>query len=240
MSRCIIKIILLLLVPLSSFCQDDEDSTAVTSFTDSLRLLRFSADISKPVFNSFSDKRKSYEFEADYYWKKELYVVGNAGFGKGRINDSSLQYTSSNVFIKAGLNKSMLSRVMPGDWDMAFIGFRYGVALIKRGDAFYRTKDNFWGSTTGIIPGTNLTAHWAEVAAGVKLELYRGIFTGWTVSGRFLLNKKQLRELPPSYISGYGKGDKNSVFDLNFYLGYAIKWNRKSLQHTAADTALSK
>ena len=230
--------ILFLLLPFVSFAQDDEeDSTAaVVPPRDSVTQLRFGVDISKPVINSFSDKRKSYEFEADYYWKKELYIVGEAGWGSSMLNDTSLRFSSSNIFFKGGINKSMLTRVMPGDWDMAFIGFRYAAGFINRGDAFYMTRDNFWGSTTGIVPGRNMTGHWAEVVSGVRLELYKGIFAGWNVRGKFLLNKRQFRELPTAFIAGYGAGDKNSIFDFNFYLSYAIRW-RKQLKDPAVDSA---
>jgi hypothetical protein len=228
--------ILFLLLSFASLAQDDDDSTEVViPPRDSLKQLRFGVDISKPIVNSFSDKRKSYEFEADYYWKKELYIVGEAGWGNSTLVDTSLRFSSSNIFFKGGINKSMLSRVMPGDWDMAFIGFRYAIGFIDRGDAYYMTRDNYWGSTTGTIPGTNMTAHWAEVVSGVRLELYKGIFAGWNVRGKFLLNKRQFRELPPAFIAGYGAGDKNSNFDFNFYLSYAIRW-RKQLKNPAVDS----
>lgn len=226
--------ILLLSLSLQSFSQEDDDSIALKPFADSVGLLRFSMDISKPVINSFSDSRKSYEFAVDYYWKKNIYFIAETGFGRGELNDTLLQYSSSNSFYKIGLNKSMISRNGPRDWDMVFIGFRYALAPIKRSEASYTTHDNFWGSTTGTIPAANLTAHWLEVNAGIQLELYKGIFAGWTLSTRFLLNKKEFRELPPSYISGYGKGDKNTIFDFNFYVGYSVQWNRKS-KHTGAD-----
>jgi hypothetical protein len=230
--------ILLLSLSFQSFSQDD-DSAAVKPFTDSMGLLRFSMDISKPILNSFSDKRKSYEFEVIYYWKKSIYVVAEGGFGSSQMDDTLLKYSSANSFYKIGLNKSMLGRSGANDWDMAFIGFRYALAPIKRSDAFYKTYDNFWGNTSGTIPGDNMTAHWMEICSGVQLELYKGIFAGWTVSAKFLMNKKEFQELPPSYIAGYGKGDNNTIFDFNFYVGYSIKWKKRS-QHTGADTAAPK
>jgi hypothetical protein len=207
--------------------QDDgADTVAREVVIDTMHLLRFSADFSKPVLFSGSDSRRSYEFVADYYWKKELYFVMEGGWGNSTQQDSILSFSSKNTFFKAGINKSMLSRRMSNDWDMAFIGARYALGLIERGDASFVTWDPYWGTTSGIVAGKNLTAHWAEVTAGVKLELYRGIFTGWTARGKFLLNKNSFRELPPAYIAGYGKGEKNAIIDFNFYLGYAIKWQR--------------
>lgn len=234
MLRSIISILLLLLSFVAT-AQDDDDSTDQVRVTDSFNQVRFGVDIAKPIIYSFSGDRKSFEFEADYYWKKEMYLAADAGWGSSRWSDTSLSLTSSNVFFKAGINKSMLSRVLPNDFDMAFIGFRYGIALIDRGDASFRTRDAFWGETIGTIPGKNMTAHWLEVVAGTKIEIHNGIFAGWTARGKFLLNKTAFRELPPSYIAGYGAGDKNTIFDFNFYISYAIRWRIHRLENPAVN-----
>jgi hypothetical protein len=228
-----------LLLSFTAFAQDDDDTTDVVKVTDSFSQVRFGIDIAKPIMYSFNSDRKSIELEADYYWKKEMYLSADAGWGSSKLNDTALSFSTSNIFFKAGLNKSMLNRVLPNDFDMAFIGFRYGIAFIDRGEAFFRTRDAFWGETTGIIPGTNMTAHWAEVVAGTKLEIFKGIFVGWTVKGKFLLNKTTFRELPPAHIAGYGAGDKNSIFDFNFYLSYAIRW-RRDLKVPVVNAAASK
>lgn len=235
MLRSFISILFLLLSFIAT-AQDDDDTTDQVRVTDSFSQVRFGVDIAKPIMYSFSGDRKSFELEADYFWKKEMYFAADAGWGNSQWKDTSLSVSSSNVFLKAGINKSMLSRVLPNDFDMAFIGFRYGIAFIDRGEAFFRTRDSYWGETAGTIPGTNMTAHWAEVVVGTKIEIYNGIFAGWTARGKFLLNKTAFRTLPPSYVAGYGAGDKNSVFDFNFYISYAIRW-RRDLKNPAVNVA---
>jgi hypothetical protein len=228
MLRYITNILLLLLLSATAFAQEadttDNDKPAVNY--DSLKQLRFGVDISKPILNALIKSRQSYEVEVDYYHKKELYFAAEAGWGSADVTDSAktLVYNSSNVFLKAGINKAMLPRMSTTDWDMLFLGARYGIAFINRSDASYTTYDNFWGSTTGTIPAKNYTAHWAEITAGIKVELVRGFFAGYNVRARFLLNKKSFKELPPAYIAGYGRGDKGSIFDFNLYLNYAIRW----------------
>jgi len=106
---------------------------------------------------------------------------------------------------------------------------RYALAFIERSEARYTIFDNFWGNTSGTIPGKNMTAHWLELTGGVRVELAKGLFTGWTIRGKFLLNGNQFKDLPPPYVAGYGRGDKNSIFDFNFYISYAIRWKKKGL-----------
>lgn len=189
--------------------------------------LRFGIDISRPITNAFLKTRQSYEFQVDYAIKNEVYLVAETGWGSANIDYPDLRYKSSNPFLRVGVDKTMLTRIAASDWDMLFIGMRYGFAPIKRSDATYTTTDSLWGNTSGTIQGKNLTAHWLEVTAGVRVEMFKDFFLGWNIHGRFLLNQKPFRELPPSFIAGYGKGDKNTIFDYNFYVSYALRWGRK-------------
>lgn len=221
-----ILILLLLGMTFPLHAQDDDEEENKPVITDSVKQLRFSFDISKPILNALFKERQAYEIEIDYYHKKDIYFVAEGGWGSGKLDSTYLNYRSTNVFGKIGFNKSLLARLFPNDWDMAFIGLRYGLGIIQRSDATYVIKNDLWGNIMGSIPGKSMTAHWMEVNGGVRVELAKGLFAGWNIRGKFLLNGKQFKELPPPYIAGYGKGGKNSIFDFNFYLCYAIRWKK--------------
>lgn len=189
--------------------------------------LRFGVDIARPIQNLIYDNRTSYEFQADYYIGREVYAAAEGGWGNAQVPYSDLNYSSTNSFFRVGVDKSMLQRLTGKDWDMAFIGARYGIAFIQRSNATYTTEDPMWGVTSGTVPGKSLMAHWMEITGGVRVELLKDWFLGWNVRGKFLLNQGALKELPPAYIAGYGKGDKNTTFDFNFYVSYAIRWSKK-------------
>lgn len=221
--------ILFLLLPVAVLAQDlEEDEPQRKVVADSSHQLRLGFDISKLVSNSLQDTRNSYEFELDYYWKKGVYWVAEAGWGNATLDYSYLSYKSSNSFFKIGINKSLLERLSQKDWDMAFIGLRYGMGLVQRGSANYTITDSTWGQVSGSVPATGLTAHWIGLTGGVRVELLKGMFIGWNVRGKFLLNSKKFVELPPYYIAGYGRGEKNTVFDFNVYLCYAIRWKKQA------------
>lgn len=222
--------ILFLLLSCTVLAQDidDDDEPQKKVVRDSVSQLRLEADIYHPIMDYFGTGRNSYELGLDYYHKKDLYFAVEGGWGTAAFNTTTLVYNSSNTFFKAGINKSILLRLNQKDWDMAFVGLRYGVGIVERGSARYTIVNSFWGNGYGVTPAKGFTGHWLEVVGGVRLELFKGVFTGWTARGKFLMNQKPFKELPPSYMAGYGKGDKKSVFDFNFYLGYALRWKRKS------------
>ncbi|MBC7552509.1 MAG: hypothetical protein H7257_00870 [Taibaiella sp.] len=183
-------------------------------------------DIAGPLRNALDASRYGYEIAADYYLHKELYLAAEAGWGGCKAAYTDLKYTTTNAFLRLGFNKVLIARENSKDWGGLLLGLRLGAASVGRSVADYMVTDSLWGGSAGTLPAKNLGAYWVEVTAGVRVELYKGLLAGWNVRGKFLLNTKQLEELAPLNISGYGRGDKNSVFDINFYLSYAIRWGR--------------
>lgn len=223
--------LLLLLLPLAAWAQNQNaDSVAVAAKApvkkqfQSGRQLCLGFDIARIAFNQAYNNRKSYELRLDYYLKNELYVVAEGGWGNAALEYDNLRYKTNNVFFRAGIDKAMFPRKKAQDWSGAFIGLRYGVGLISRSDAWYQTNDGWGNITSGTTPGADVTAHWFELTAGMRVELWSGVFAGWNARGRFLLNSKALGELKPEFIAGYGRGDKSSSFDFNAYLSYALRW----------------
>lgn len=211
-----------LLIGASAHAQ--QDTTARAPKQRAPRQLRFGVDASNLAINAFLDSRTSYEFQVDYHLRKDIYAVLEGGWGNAKLDYPDLKYNSTNSFARVGVDKGLLPRLTPGDWDMAFIGVRYGIGLINRGEATYSTTDPVWGTTFGTVPGKTFTAHWGEITGGIRVELLKGFFAGWNIRGKFLLNESAFRELPPSFIAGYGKGDKTTIFDFNLYFSYALRW----------------
>ncbi|MES2703675.1 MAG: DUF6048 family protein [Bacteroidota bacterium] len=192
------------------------------------RQLCVGVDIFHPVLNNYLANSYGYELTADYFLKNEFYAVAEGGWGGSKVDYTDLQYTTTNTFLRAGFNKSMLLRDHPRDWDLMFFGMRAGFANITRSNAAYIVQDSLWGNTTGIQPGKNFNAYWLEVNAGMRIELLHGLCAGWTIRGKFLMNGKAFKDLAPLYIAGYGRGDKGGIFDFNFYISYAIRWQTES------------
>ncbi len=221
---------LICLSPCFLFAQESEEDTAGMKKTYSGYQLRFSFDASKLLLNRLVENRSAYEGAIDYYLNGESYAVAEFGAGNSNIDYPDLKYKTNNTFLRLGIDKSLFVRKKPQDWGLGFFGFRYGLGMIRRNDANYTTNDGLGGVTTGVIPADNFTSHWFELTGGMKVELLRGLFAGWTVRAKFLLNQGALGDLKPAYIAGYGPGEKATAFDYNFYIAYAIKWSSAKSQ----------
>jgi len=204
------------------------------------RQLSIGIDMVRPFMNYLVSTHYGYEFEADWYAKNEFYLALEGGWGGSTVTYSNLSYNSSNDFIRFGFNKSLLPRDRPTDWDMMFFGLRLGLANVERGNANFTIADSLWGNVSGAEKGQSFLAYWAELTAGMRVEMARNFYAGWNLRGRFLLDGKSFNGLSPLYIAGYGRGDKNAVFDFNLYITYAIHWKRgpqKGIKPAGANTS---
>ena len=183
----------------------------------------------------FQTDKYGYEYSGDYYMNRDLYFAFEGGNGGGQVNYNNLGYTTRNGFFRAGLNRSLLFRYDSSDWDNMFIGFRFGAASIRRSPSNYIVEDSLWGNSSGSTPSRNFAAAWVELLMAVRVQVVGNFSIGWNVRGKFMLNSRSFADLAPLYIAGYGRGDKNSAFDLDVYLSYSMNWKRKSQRIAAVD-----
>jgi hypothetical protein len=233
-----ISLVALLLLSLPALAQDEDSSVAIPkNLVVPQNQFNIAVDFFHPVINSFSNAKKSYEVVLDYALPKDVYAVIEGGFGSAAVNYTTpdLKYTSTNSFVRIGVNKSMLQRLSVSDWDIVFIGLRYGVAFINRSEAQYSIDNQYFGNVYGIIPAKNMTAHWIELTGGMRVELFKNVFAGYNVRAKFIMNGKSLKELAPYNIAGFGKGEKTAIFDFNMYLGYSIRWYKQGMKPASKD-----
>jgi hypothetical protein len=189
-----------------------------------VRQLRFGIDMFRIAYSLMYPSRQGYEVQADYLIGKKLYALAEAGFGKGKVDYDNLRYDNNGYFLRVGLDQQFLDIVNSRDFDIGFIGIRYGIGSGNRGEATYLVPSPFGPAKEGKVDAQQFVVHWGEITGGIKVEFWKGFFAGWNVRGKFLLNSGIFKELAPNYIPGYGKGDKSTVFDFSIYLSYALRW----------------
>lgn len=192
-----------------------------------LHQLRFGVDLLRIGSNMLYSWKQGYEFEADYKLRKANYLVFETGFGKNKVDYDQLHYSNSNGFIKLGVDKNVLDVISPKDYDMFFIGVRYGMAFGKRSDATFTVPSYFGPPTEGSNKGQGYLLQWGEINAGLRVELLKNLFVGWNVRLKFLFNAGAFKELAPSYVPGYGAGDNATNLGANIYICYALRWMGK-------------
>ena len=186
-------------------------------------------DVGNLGLNFLDERRNDYEISADYLYRNNWYIVAEGGYAEGKIDYDNLKYRTTSSYLRVGGDKSLLEPISKRDLDIVFFGFRYGIGMGTRGDAYYVVPSQFGPSKEGVFESQDFIVHWGEMTAGMRVELWQGIYAGWNFRARFLLNGKVFEQkISPNYIAGYGVADKSTSFGFNIYLGYAFRWHKKS------------
>lgn len=163
-----------------------------------------------------------FEIQVDSRYKKDLYAVFETGLGRCSWQNTYLTSSASNQFLRIGVDKTFFGIERTQDLDNAFVGIRYALSRVARNASTYLIEDPVWGTAEGSIPAKTFLAHWLELTAGFRFEILPNFYTGWQVRARTFINPKRFEELPPAYLAGYGRGDRNTTFGLQFYISYGI------------------
>lgn len=184
--------------------------------------IRVGIDLSKIIASTLSREFNALSFQADATFNKDVNLVAEGGYANAKTTTPAVSFTSNAVFLAAGFDKNFFSQTFQGDKDNAFVGLRLGAALNRRGDAQVEVIDPFYGNQIMTQAARTNVLLWLGLTAGFRLEVRKDIFLGWNVRGQTFINPKQIEELPPVYLAGYGNAEKKPVFGYNFYLLYGF------------------
>jgi hypothetical protein len=188
---------------------------------------RIGVDVARLASNFIYKDKIGYEMQFDYLLRGNNYFVFETGIGKNTVDYSNLKYDNNGAFLKLGIDKNVIDIVNDKDYDIFFIGIRYGVGFGKRDSVTFFTPSYFGPPSEGGKPAESYLIHWGELTVGLRVEIFRQVFVGWNARIKFLLNSGEFQELAPSYVPGYGAGDKSTVAGGNFYISYGIRWGGK-------------
>ena len=190
--------------------------------------LRVGMDVSRS-FQHLWNKGNRYgtEFSFDMELFPNFYPVVETGWEKLKIRQDYLDYSSAGSYTRIGFDYNMLVAENKKDRDIIFIGLRYGFNLANQNINSFHIP-NYWGDFNSSFPRQNYSAQWVEAVLGIKGEIFKNFFLGWSVRGRQKVGQKNF-DLPHVYFDpGYGRAEKNFVFDFSYsiYYNFAIRFRK--------------
>lgn len=204
-----------------------------------IRSIRFGCDISRFVLTAFTPGQNGFEVSSDIRLTPTFYPTIELGTEQVRFKDSLIKQTSSGQYMRIGFDINMRNYVKDFSPNMIFFGLRYGISNVNYQINHYTIYDTIWGNYSGSIGNMNAKAQWIEAAAGVRVEVFKNIFLGWSLRGRILLTP---RNSPyPYIIPGYGSGENTTNVGINYSIYYQIpfmkmKTKYKSKKKTPPET----
>ncbi len=181
--------------------------------------IRFGADIFK-LTRSFYDKNyKGIEFVGDYRLTKNYYLAAELGNENKTTEDDRLNTTAKGTYIKAGFDYNSYENWLDMR-NMVFIGLRYGASSFSQqlnSYKLYNTSTYFPEAPT-VVSGekfNGLSAQWLEVVVGMKAEVLKNIYVGFSVRMNKILSNTKPENFDNLYIPGF-----NRTYNGDFGVGF--------------------
>ncbi len=190
-----------------------------TLFTPSVRL---GVDLSGFARHMVEPETLTGEVSLDVEWRKSHFAVIEAGLLQVDVEQETHRYQADGYFIRMGADFNILERNPEYPNDLLLASIRYGYSNLTHESPFIVIPDPYWGDHHTAVPGERYHAHWLEAGIGMKTEIWRQIFLGWSLRGRLLLTSTSDPEMEPYFIGGYGQSGSNTRLSLHYSIMYRI------------------
>ncbi|PNQ72287.1 hypothetical protein C1T31_12085 [Hanstruepera neustonica] len=221
-----------------SFAQTDSIPDN-TKLTDSVKFkqkygLRIGGDISKLVRSFIDDDYTGFEINCDYRLTKRWYIAGEIGAEERTTDTDFLNATAKGTYFKAGADYNAYENWY-GMENMIYGGLRVGVSSFSQTLNSYSVySDNqYWSpqfATNESIEYKGLSAIWAEVITGIKVEVVNNLYLGANIQFKYMVTQDQPDNFENLYVPGYNKtyDSGNFGFGYGYNISYLIPLYKKA------------
>lgn len=187
--------------------------------------LRLGVDLSKPVRSFIEDDYQGFEITGEYRLYEDIYLAGELGNEQNVISEANVTAAAKGSYIKLGANYNFYDNWVGMD-NIIFVGLRYGFATFSselQEYSIYTTDPYFDPDIRAVSRDfNNLTAGWAEVQLGIKVEVLNNLYLGTHVQLKRRVNQTRPNNFDNLYIPGFNRTYDNSTFGVGY--GYSISY----------------
>lgn len=193
--------------------------------------IRVGFDISRPLIQTLQKQDLGFEITADYRVKKNWYVAMELGYESEPGLEDFIDFHTKGSYAKIGFNYNAYEN-WHGMNNEVYVGMRYGYGQFQQTLNSYTVVDfsNYFQNYTA-TPGSvfdGLSAHWAELHFGLKVETLPNLFLTAGVHFKKLLSDKEPNGFANLYIPGFNSVllNRNAV-GFNYTISYLIPIKKK-------------
>lgn len=223
----IINLVVLMVLPLTSFAQDDQEKTEKDTIVVKQKYgLRLGGDIGKLVRTFIDDDYKGFEISGDYRLTEKLYLAGELGTEERTTINEYLDVTAKGSYFKGGIDYNLYKNWLDME-NLIYTGLRVGASTFSQNLNSYTVynTDQYYDipfSSSELQEFKGLSAIWTELIIGVKAEVLTNLFIGINAQMKFMINQDQPSNFENLYVPGF-----NRTFDsgrIGFGFGYNVSY----------------
>jgi hypothetical protein len=171
----------------------------------------------------FKPERISLEGSVDFNFGNKYFAVAEGGYSNTNLEKENYNYSAEGYFIKLGFDYNMLKKYPT---DFLGVGVRVGRSSFSQDANNVIIADSHWGNIPIDIPSENISTYWLEGSFGLKAEIFKNIYLGWSALLKIKLSGGN-PNFQPYNIPGYGNGLNTINLGANYYIYYQIPFNRE-------------
>lgn len=226
-----------LLLGLAGYPQQTTKKDSVAPKTERYGI-RVGVDVVKLGRTFFEKDYRGIELVGDYKLTRKHYIAAEIGNEQKTTDDEQLNFTTSGTYLKAGFDYNAYKNWV-GMENMIYVGLRYGISSFNQTLNNYEVynPNNYFGEAQLIESGEEfggLSAQWAEVVAGIKAEVLKNVYVGFSVRMNYLVTDKKPENFDNLHIPGYGR-TYNGKFGagLNYTVSYFLPLYKSKVKQKA-------
>jgi hypothetical protein len=225
-SYCVISLLLLMFVPITSFSQETNSKEKDTLVFKQKYGLRLGIDIYKPIRSFINDDYTGFEINGDYRLTQKVYLAGELGTEQRTNITDYLNVTAKGSYFKAGFDYNFYKNWLDME-NMIYGGFRVGISSFSQtlnSYTIYDTDQYYNAPFTVTEPQefNGLSAIWAEMIIGMKVEVVNNIYVGVNAQLKGRITEDSPENFGNLYIPGFNKVFDSGRFGIGF--GYNISY----------------
>jgi len=184
---------------------------------------RIGYDLAGLILLYSEPERKIYTFSVDYEAWQDIYPVMEFGYQNVVLTRDNYRYGSSGIYARAGVDVNLYEYEKPNVYEMFYAGFRYGIGyMTHEAENIVIPDDYFEGINNGIQEVNEINAHWVSLVGGIRVELFKNVFMGWSVLANIKLFQIEDVSMVPYNIPGFGDGNKKTSILFNYSIAYRL------------------
>ena len=186
--------------------------------------IRVGVDLNSFTRNLWDESTQLQEYQIDIDFRHYLLAFD---YGTAKVDElsSEFSYQNKGSYFRIGPEINFLYK--PDKPHVVFAGLRYASSTFDD-ELIYQTEDAF-GNTEVVASNDGGKASWAEFVTGTKVNLWKGLFMGFTIRYKFQKSVKT-ESLEPYWIPGFGENrlDDNDTFGFSYHLWWRFGFKKKS------------
>lgn len=224
MYRYFSSLIFILLLGISAKAQQTAAVNDTVEYTEKYGI-RVGVDLSKPLRTLIDDTYSGIELVGDYRVYKNYYIAAELGNEEIIFEGDNIETITNGSYIKVGGDYNAYENWLEMQ-NAIFVGLRYGFATFSQTLDSYRiyTSSDYFGPDIREDDSetTGLTASWAEVIIGIKVEVLNNLYLAANVQLKRRIGQNSPGNFDNLAIPGFGRTYDSSEFGAGF--GYTISY----------------